>query len=246
MGKRDLGWLCADNQPDLPVWERDLRLKRVRMGKKMKKEILEQTENYYSQKIETFGATSRGVDWNSEESQRIRFDQLTGILDRESGGDSFSICDYGCGYGSYYEYLADLKYDFDYTGLDVSAKMLAAAQEKYGNNANAHFFQGFELKEQYDYIVASGIFNVKQKVEFDEWTSYMTEILDKFHKRAKKGFAFNCLTKYSDMEYMKDYLYYADPLHYFDYCKSHFSRNVALLHDYDLYEFTILVRKQFV
>jgi hypothetical protein len=26
-------------------------------------------------------------------------------------------------------------------------------------------------------------------------------------------------------------------------CKRRFSRNVALLHDYDLYEFTVLVRK---
>jgi hypothetical protein len=29
----------------------------------------------------------------------------------------------------------------------------------------------------------------------------------------------------------------------FDICKRKFSRNVALLHDYGLYEFTILVRK---
>ena len=42
---------------------------------------------------------------------------------------------------------------------------------------------------------------------------------------------------------MKDYLYYGDPLFYFDYSKRHFSRNVALLHDYDLYEFTLLIKK---
>jgi len=29
----------------------------------------------------------------------------------------------------------------------------------------------------------------------------------------------------------------------FDYCKRTYSRDVALLHDYGLYEFTILVRK---
>jgi hypothetical protein len=51
------------------------------------------------------------------------------------------------------------------------------------------------------------------------------------------------LTKYSDKEYMKEYLYYADPLYLFDYCKKHFSKNVALLHDYNLYEFSIIVRK---
>ena len=42
---------------------------------------------------------------------------------------------------------------------------------------------------------------------------------------------------------MRPYLYYADPLFLFDYCKKKYSKSVALLHDYGLYEFTILVRK---
>jgi hypothetical protein len=57
------------------------------------------------------------------------------------------------------------------------------------------------------------------------------------------GFAFNCLTSYSDAERKRDYLYYADPCALFDLCKRRYSRNVALLHDYGLYEFTLLVRK---
>ncbi|MBC7939785.1 MAG: class I SAM-dependent methyltransferase, partial [Chitinophagaceae bacterium] len=40
--------------------------------------------------------------------------------------------------------------------------------------------------------------------------------------------------------------YYPDPLDLFDVCKRRFSRNVALLHDYGLYAFTILVRKELV
>ena len=61
---------------------------------------------------------------------------------------------------------------------------------------------------------------------------------------AGAGFAFNCLTSYSDHDKMRDYLYYADPLAIFDHCKKHYAKDVALLHDYGLYEFTILVRKQ--
>ena len=53
------------------------------------------------------------------------------------------------------------------------------------------------------------------------------------------------LTRYSDEEYIekRPELYYGDPCFFFDYCKKHFSRNVALLHDYEIYDFTILVRK---
>jgi hypothetical protein len=42
---------------------------------------------------------------------------------------------------------------------------------------------------------------------------------------------------------MRDDLYYADPRVIFDHCKRSFSRWVALLHDYGLYEFTIIVRR---
>ena len=41
---------------------------------------------------------------------------------------------------------------------------------------------------------------------------------------------------------MRPDLFYADPCWLFDQCKRRHSRDVALLHDYGLYEFTILVR----
>ena len=44
-------------------------------------------------------------------------------------------------------------------------------------------------------------------------------------------------------ERMRDDLHYGDPCSLFDHCKRAFSKQVALLHDYGLYEFTIRVRK---
>ena len=58
----------------------------------------------------------------------------------------------------------------------------------------------------------------------------------------RRGFAFNALTRYSDADRRRPDLYYADPLELFDRCKRTYSRFVALLHDYPLYEFTIVVR----
>jgi hypothetical protein len=43
---------------------------------------------------------------------------------------------------------------------------------------------------------------------------------------------------------MRADLYYADPLWLFDYCKRNLSKQVALLHDYGMYDFTILVRRE--
>src|SRR2546429_8131406 len=43
--------------------------------------ILENVNRYYTEKLELHGATARGVDWNSVESQRLRFAQLLKICD---------------------------------------------------------------------------------------------------------------------------------------------------------------------
>ena len=94
-----------------------------------------------------------------------------------------------------------------------------------------------------DYTVASGIFNFRGEQSFEAWTEYVLDVLTEFNQLSLRGLSSNFLTKYSDADKMRPDLYYADPLFLFDYCKSNFSKNVALLHDYRLYDFTLLVRK---
>ena len=36
--------------------------------------LREQASRYYTSKVAEHGATARGVDWNSEDSQRLRFE----------------------------------------------------------------------------------------------------------------------------------------------------------------------------
>jgi hypothetical protein len=59
---------------------------------------------------------------------------------------------------------------------------------------------------------------------------------------SRRGIAFNMLTSYSDPERITPRLHYADPCEMFDWCKRELSRHVALLHDYGLWEFTMIVR----
>ena len=57
-------------------------------GKKMSNEItdiLTQVATYYSDKLAEHGETARGVDWNGEESQVLRFEQLCRIIEDSSG-----------------------------------------------------------------------------------------------------------------------------------------------------------------
>ncbi len=196
--------------------------------------------SYYTDKIKIHGATPKGVDWNGEDSQFVRFEQLSKIINK----DIFSINDIGCGYGKYFEFLQNRFSNFNYYGFDLSQEMINNAKSLYSNKGGG-FMQVDNLEniDKADYSVASGIFSVKMEHNESEWLSYILDTLEKMNDKSNNGFSFNMLTKYSDKEYMKDNLYYADPLFIFDYCKRNFSKQVALLHDYGLYEFTILVKK---
>ncbi len=206
-----------------------------------KTDLLTEVACYYTTKIVQHGETPQGVDWNGEESQMLRFEQLCKIIDTSN---HFSINDLGCGYGALNDFLVNKCEEYSYTGIDVSSVMIQAAEQRYKDKFQARFVLASEPDQIADYGVASGIFNVRLGRSDDEWRLYLEATLDILDRTSSLGFAFNCLTSYSDMDKMRDYLYYADPCTLFDLCKRRYSRGVALLHDYGLYEFTILVRKQ--
>lgn len=209
----------------------------------MMNSMFENISDYYTDKIRKFGTVPNGVDWKDEYGQILRFNQLQKIITKSS---DFTIGDLGCGYGKLLEYLLNKSFQrFEYIGYDLSKEMISKAKEKFGENEKYHFayITSPEKMKKTDYIIASGIFNVKMDYCNKEWSEYIVSTLREMDRKSKCGFSFNILTKYSDKEYMKDNLFYADPCFFFDYCKQQFSKNVALLHDYGLYEFTILVKK---
>jgi SAM-dependent methyltransferase len=202
--------------------------------------LLDPVRDYYEAKLREHGPTPGGVDWNGEASQSARFDALSKVI-RAAAGEPFSIDDYGCGYGAYVDHLARKGFaTAGYLGIDVSPEMVAEARRRHPQR---QFAVGDSSPRMADYAVASGIFNVALETDRVAWQGYILETLDAIHAATTRGFAFNCLTSYSDSEFIRQHLYYGDPCFFFDHCKRRYSRQVALLHDYGLFEFTILVRK---
>jgi len=210
------------------------------MAKTKTSQFLLPVANYYSAKLAEHGQTPQGADWNCEEGQNLRFEQLTKVI--ELGGP-YSLNDLGCGYGALYDYLKKTRGAFSYAGYDISEAMISAAKSRHRQCTNARYLVASEPVDLADYGVASGIFNVRLERSDSEWREYLESTLDILDRTSVRGFAFNCLTSYSDPEKMRDHLYYADPCYLFDLCKRRYSRHVALLHDYGLYESTIIVRK---
>jgi len=196
--------------------------------------------DYYASRIRSHGCTAAGVDWNSAAGQRLRLEVLLGIV--SPADQPFTLDDYGCGYGALLDLLEERRWPADYRGLDIAAEMIAAAVARHPRQAG-WFAVGRASARRADYAVASGIFNVRLDCPDADWERHVAATLDQMHEHAARGFAFNCLTAYSDPPKRQAQLYYADPRHYFDLCQQRYSKYVALRHDYGLYEFTILVRK---
>ncbi|MBX9585432.1 MAG: class I SAM-dependent methyltransferase [Gemmataceae bacterium] len=200
--------------------------------------IEDAVRGYYTRRLAEHGPTPRGVDWNGAESQEVRFRQLLRLVD-----GPYVLGDYGCGYGALLGYARAAGFVGEYRGYDLAPAMIAAARDRYAADPRAAFGDREDVLAGCDVVVASGVFNVKLDAPVGEWDGYVFRTLDRLAELGPRGFAFNALTSYSDPDRMRPDLYYADPCRLFDRCKRRYSRQVALLHDYGLYEFTILVRK---
>jgi SAM-dependent methyltransferase len=205
-------------------------------------ETRKKLDEYFSEKLSAFGATPKGVDYNGPESQERRFEQLVKVIDP---GRLFSAIDYGSGYGAMFDFLHKKGWQFEYYGVDQIEEMVIAGREAHREFPNAHFTTRESEVPAADYLLAGAIFNIKLDAGYEAWQDFVVATLQRMNVMCSRGFSFNMLTKYSDAERMaqRPDLFYGDPLYFFDFCKRTFSRNVALLHDYGLYDFTILVRK---
>lgn len=201
---------------------------------------LSKVKKLYDKSIVEHGIDPRSVGWTKAGTQELRFKKLMEVVDNRK--NPFSLNELGCGYGELYNYC--LREGFPvarYSGYDISEKMLEAAKKHLGNSHKIELFNNPVLKSKADYSVTSGIFNVRFDQTRVEWKNYVLKTLHNLYEFSGKGFSFNLLTKYVDYE--EDHLFYADPNEFFDYCKRKFSKKVNLLHDYDLFEWTMIVEK---
>lgn len=186
---------------------------------------------------------SRRVGWKNSTAQTIRFDQISSLFGRD---ELFSINDLGCGLGHLMEYLKDRGQNFShYYGYDLMDEMVKQCNELHNHCQKSTFKLIVESNEMdtHDYTVASGIFNLKHGASDSEWLQYIQHTIEIMWKKSTKGVAFNMLTFYSDETHKRKELYYSSPEEIFSFCARNITRNIALLHDYEQFDFTVILRK---
>ena len=195
-------------------------------------------ERLYSEGLEQHGASPRSVGWKDAASQRLRFAKLAELLPAD--GAPICVNDLGCGYGSLFAYLDELPGVTleRYYGYDISEPMLERARQ--ATDERAELVLSAEPTRMADWSFASGPFNVRDASSDAAWEAYVQDCVLRLARSSRRGFAFNLLTTFVD--YRQDNLFYADPCAFFAFCKREISPYVTLVHDYPLYEWTMLVR----
>jgi SAM-dependent methyltransferase len=202
-------------------------------------EALAGVERLYSDGLEQHGAAPLSVGWKDAASQRLRFAKLAELL-RSGPAEPIAVNDLGCGYGALFGFLdrMELVEVSAYYGYDISIPMLEQARQTTDDRARLiHSPVPIEVA---DYSFASGPFNVKGECPDAAWQAHVEDAVLRLAEKSRLGFAFNLLTTFVD--FRADGLFYADPCAFFRFCKQEISPDVVLLHDYPLYEWTMIVR----
>ena len=195
---------------------------------------------YYDAALATHGPTSRGVDWKDSDSHRLRHIQFLRLVANDPDA---SVLDLGCGYGDFLDVLRATGHRGPYVGVDLAPGMIAAARELHGDGPGCSWQLGAEPAEPCDYAIANGILNVRRGADAATWEAYVDTIIATLARNGRRGFGFNMLSLSSDPEKRRPDLHYASPTDMLALCLNRFGRHVALLQDYGLWEFTVLVRQ---
>ena len=123
------------------------------------------------------------VGWmDGTENALTRNEKLyeAGILDEDS------ILDVGCGVAHFYEFLNNQGWKGKYLGIDPNKEAIELIDEDI--NAMCGTIEDLPDFMKYDWVIASGVFNVGLQESLAFWT------IHNMICRAKKGVVFNMLT----------------------------------------------------
>lgn len=203
---------------------------------KLSQKDKEEVQRRYSERLKKFGYSPRTLGWDKGK-QKIRFDILTSQLDLSDK----SILDIGCGFGDLNLILAQKYKNYQYTGIDIVWELIEKGREIF-NQKHITFRGGDFLAEKFqtnfDYAIASGIFNFKLKDNANY--QYIENVIQKALNLCSVGFAFDFLSDKVDYQY--EHTFHSSPEKILQIAYK-YSRNLILRNDYMPFEFSLFVFK---
>jgi len=134
-----------------------------------------------------FGFHPNALFWSNQEIQELRFKILL-----EAGISSGqTLLDIGCGFGDFSAWLESQGVTVDYTGIDLSAELLAEGQRRYPKIKlqESELFEFNPSDNSYDWITLSGTLNR----DHGDNGEYAISIIHRMYPACRIGIAFNLL-----------------------------------------------------
>ena len=192
-----------------------------------------------------YGDSFRGAGYTkSPREADERYALMLGVIRDRRG--PLSLLDFGCGLGHLLDHIQKHAADSEirYTGLDLSAKYLAAARLRH---PGAEFIQMDVLESDaalpdYDYAVLNGLFNYRGGIDYETMLQYWRDLMEAVYRHCRVGLAFNVMSKIVDWE--RDDLFHLPFDTMAEFVGRHLSRHFVIRHDYRAYEYTTYVYRQ--
>jgi len=193
--------------------------------------------------LERHGDSHLGVGWPDKDDADRRYRVMMDLVRNEPHRPDVSLLDFGCGTAQLWQYVRDHAIPgIAYSGLDVSPRFLDVARRKF---PACTFYcldileDGGESIPTFDYIVMNGVFTMKCDLSFDEMIAYFERLIRVVWAKARRGIAFNVMSKHVDWE--RDDLFHLPLDTLATTVIRELTRNFVIRNDYGLYENTIYV-----
>lgn len=191
----------------------------------------------YTRRFGTHGYSPKTLGWDKG-NQDIRFDVLTSQYNFRGR----RVLDIGCGFGDLIETLrAKCGEDYVYHGVDLVPALIEEARRRH-TGTNATFSCADILDDafagEYDYAIASGIFN--HKMEAIANYAVIEATMAKALRLSRDGIAFDFLS--DKVDYRHAHTFHSSPEKILGLAYG-FSRNVVLRNDYMPFEFSVFIHK---
>lgn len=190
----------------------------------------------YEEAFRRHGDNPAAVLW-PKGRQEERFRALTRHIDAST---PFSLLDYGCGLGHLKAFLDASRAPVAYSGADLVPAFVEACRAKY---SDASFFNAQSPREvpgQFDYVIASGAFNVRYgATDVQHRDAVFGMLVDLFNK-AGILLAVDFMTDAVDYRQPDAYHQNVEELYRFI---TRLSRRVVIDQSYLPYEFAVTVWK---
>jgi methyltransferase family protein len=198
--------------------------------------------------LELFGEDAVSVSFGVSDSKTIedvyaKYKVMLEVIKPDTSG-KIQLLDFGCGASHLYEYILRKKLDnIEYSGLDLSEKMIRLSKSKFPSVTYYHLDilnDSVDLPV-FDYVLLNGVFGYKDELTFDEMFAYLQAVVSKVINIARVGIAFNVMSKQVDWE--RDDLFHLPFDKLAAFLVQNISRSFIIRHDYPLYEYTTYVYK---